>query len=274
MVRHRDLAPPALAAVPRPAEAREGAHARTTSGLPDLDALISGGFPAERTVLVCGRPGTGKTTFGLQFLLDGLDRGQAAALVSADEKPRHLIDDSIRFGWDLTPAIEKGALTLLDAAPFFTATAGRNGSHPGIDVREVAADLVQEVSRVGARRLVIDSITSLIPPGLTPMEVHAYLRSLICSLEDNASCTTLLTCRAARGRDVQGGCEAARSLASGVLELRLVRQGPEIARTLRLWKMRGGPAEPADYAFTLEPGWGLSLMERTRAGVLATASNL
>lgn len=274
MVRHRHLASPALAAVARPVEAEASASSRTSTGLPDLDALIGGGLPARRAFLVCGQPGTGKTTFGLQFLIDGFGRGEPGAFVSVDQKPAHLVADAAGFDWDLPPAIDNGVLTLLDASPFFTAARGRNGSHTGIDVREIAADLVQEVSRIGARRLVIDSVTSLVPPEMPRGEAYAYLRSLIQSLEDNAGCTTILTCRGSRLTDPQGSCEAGRSLAAGVLELRLVRRGSEYVRMLRIRKMRGAAADPADYPFTIAAGWGLSLVDKARVGVLAAASNL
>src|SRR2546429_9793190 len=59
---------------------------RVSSGVPGLDRLIEGGFPANRAVLLCGGTGTGKTTFGLQFLADGLRRGESGAFVSVDER--------------------------------------------------------------------------------------------------------------------------------------------------------------------------------------------
>src|SRR5215210_3235275 len=117
MVRNRVLAAPALAAVPRPAD---GAPAgRTTTGIADLDALIEGGFPSNRAILLCGESGTGKTLFGLQFLLEGLAHGEHGAFLSVDQKPRHLVEDASRFEWDLQPALDSGALSILDASPYF-----------------------------------------------------------------------------------------------------------------------------------------------------------
>jgi circadian clock protein KaiC len=225
-------------------------------------------------VLICGGAGTGKTTMGLQFLVEGIEHGEPGAFVSVDEKPSHILADADRIGWELLPAIDSGLLTLLDASPFFTSLRSRNGSHHGIDVREVAADLVQEVSRIKARRLVVDSLTSLVPPTLPPAEAHVYLRALMQSLEDNAGCTTLLTCRSARACDPQAACQSARSLAAGVIELRLSRHGARFLRTLRIRKMRGTAVEPADYSYTIEKGWGLSLVDQASVGMLASASSL
>jgi KaiC/GvpD/RAD55 family RecA-like ATPase len=250
---------------------------RTSTGIPDLDAVLEGGFPANRVVVVSGGVGTGKTTFGLQFLLDGVRNGEPGTFVTVDEKPRHLIADATRFSAAFGPALEHGALTVLDASPFFTAVRMGRGSHKGIDVREVAADLVQEVSRAGARRLVIDTLTSLVPSGLTDGEVDMYVRALIQSVEDNAKCTTIVTCRGRRREQQSPACDSARALAAGILELRLVRKAGGIGRTMRVRKMRGTLIDPVDYQFTIEPGAGIVLSETVPGRVtsmLATASNL
>ncbi len=78
------------------------------------------------------------------------------------------------------------------------------------------------------------------------------------SLEDNLGCTILLTCRHSR-IDPQGSCEAARGMASGVIDLRLVRRGGELARTLGVRKMGGTPIDLAKHDFGLERRTGLSL---------------
>lgn len=224
---------------------------RATSGVPGLDGLIEGGFPANRTVLVCGGAGTGKTTLALQFLADGLAAGEPAILVSVDTKPRHVIEDAAGLDLGLDSALDTGALSLLDAAPYFTASRGKGWNKPGVDARQVAADLVQQVRKLGARRMAIDSITSLVPPDIDAGHAHDYLRSLVHALEDNLGCTILLTCRGRR-RDPQATCGALRYLTSGIIELRLAQRNAQLERTLRLLKMRGTALDPADHRMSLD----------------------
>lgn len=259
MVRDRLLSAHPLTAVTRPAE-RTDASVRTSTGVAGLDRLIEGGFPANRAVLLCGGPGTGKTTFGLQFLHEGLERGEPGIFVSLDEKPRHLIDDAARQGLALEPALDAGALTVLDAAPYFTASRGKGWTRPGIDARQVAADLQQQVRKLAARRVVVDTMTTLVPPDMDGAHAHDYLRSLVQSLEDNLGCTLLITCRGRRD-EPQATCRSLRYLASGVLELRLRHHDSALTRTLRLLKMRGTAFEPADYGVALDEE-GLSVLER------------
>jgi circadian clock protein KaiC len=240
-----------LAAVTAVAE-RAAPAARVTSGVPGLDALVGGGFPFHRAVLLCGDIGTGKTTFGLQFLMEGASRGEAGVLVSVDEKPHHVIEDARRFGWDVDGAIDRQLVTVLEASPYFTALRGKNG----LDARHVASDLTQQICRVKASRLVIDGATSLVPDGAPVGGIEDFLRSLIVSLEDNLGCTTVLTTRTSAGMHTSRVGPTAERLTSGVIELKL---GP--GRSLLVRKMRGGPTALGERPFDIVDGRGLVLRE-------------
>src|SRR5205085_5996299 len=137
-------------------------------GVPGLDPLIEGGLPANRAFVLCGSTGTGKTTFGLQFIAEGLRGGEHGAFVCTDEKPRHLLENATSLGLDLEGEMAQGKLEVLDAAPFFSATRNGSWTKSAADAREVASDLVQQVRGISARRLVIDSLTSIVPPDMTP----------------------------------------------------------------------------------------------------------
>src|SRR5438105_1403068 len=125
---------------------------RVGTGVPGLDEQLEGGLLLNRSVLVCGGVGTGKTILALQFLMEGIRRGEPGVLVSVDEKPQHVMEDARRFGWDLTAASERRQLALLDASPYFT---GIRSKYP-LDAAHVASDLTQQVRRLQAQRLVID----------------------------------------------------------------------------------------------------------------------
>ena len=240
---------------------------RASTGIPGLDALTQGGFPEGRAILLCGGPGSGKTILGLQFLLEGIEHREPGIFVGIDEKPGHLIQDAAALGWDLTGPIQRGELQLLDPSPFFTATRKGTWTGRGIDARHVAGDLVQQVRKSGARRLVIDSITSLVPPELSRAETHDYLRALIQSWEDNLGCTVLLTCRGSR-RDPNGSCDTGRALASGVIVLRAGRAaGGEGVRTICVRKMRGTDVDLVEHPIQIARGTGLDLRESAASSV-------
>ncbi len=74
---------------------------RCTTGISGLDRILSGGFPRHRLYLVRGRPGTGKTTLGLQFLLEGLSRGESGLYITLSETREELELVAASHGWTL-----------------------------------------------------------------------------------------------------------------------------------------------------------------------------
>lgn len=241
-------------ATPSPRERRPP---RTSTGVPGLDPLLEGGFPAGRAVLLCGAPGTGKTTVALQFLCAGAARGEPGVLLTVDEKPAHILSDAEAFdGLDLQRHVDAGRVAILDAAPFFTTLRGA-WRRTDVDARAVAADLTRHSRAMNARRLVLDPVSSLVPPALDRGEAEDYLRSLVHSLEDNLECTVLLTCRASGDSPAY---DTLRHLASGVIDLAIERAGGGVSRYLRVQKMRATAADLDDHAFVIEEGLGAALV--------------
>jgi circadian clock protein KaiC len=71
------------------------------TGVPGLDDILAGGYASNRVHLVEGRPGSGKTTLGLQFLLDGLRQGERCLYITLSESKRELLSVAERHGWSL-----------------------------------------------------------------------------------------------------------------------------------------------------------------------------
>jgi circadian clock protein KaiC len=247
------------------------ADGRVPSGVPGLDELVGGGFPINRTVLLCGDIGTGKTTLGLQFLMAGVASGEAGVLVSVDEKPQHVIEDGRRFGWRVDDAVGRRLLTVLDASPFFMALRDRSA----LDARHVASDLAQQVRHAEASRLVIDGVTSLAPDVADAATTEGFIRSLIQSLEDNLECTTVLTTRTTASAHPSVVGASAERLTSGVIELKVgpVSDSEELGRrrSLLVRKMRGAPSAIDEQPFDIVDGRGLVLLG-SRAPVARKAS--
>ena len=74
---------------------------RVSTGNAGLDDILGGGFDADRLYLVEGRPGTGKTTLALQYLLDGVRRSEKGLYITLSESERELRVVAARHGWSL-----------------------------------------------------------------------------------------------------------------------------------------------------------------------------
>lgn len=220
--------------------------ARITSGVPGLDDHVGGGFPLGRTVLVAGGIGTGKTTMAVQFLVAGARDGETGVLITADEKPRHIIADVRRFGWDLDAADLAGKITVLDASPYFTAM--RGARRP--DANETAAALTRQVRELNAQRLVIDGVGSLVPGGADDRRSARFLAVLISALEDERLCTAVLTASSPA---------PAEQFTAGSIQLHLGARHGHVRRSLIIRTMPGLSTPSADLPFDITDGKGAAL---------------
>src|SRR5947207_422260 len=75
---------------------------RLLTGVEGLDAILGGGLPANHVYLLDGEPGTGKTTFALQFLLEGAARGERCLYVTLSESRAELEGVAASHGWSLS----------------------------------------------------------------------------------------------------------------------------------------------------------------------------
>src|SRR5687767_10993397 len=71
------------------------------TGIKGLDSILAGGFPQHRFYLIQGDPGVGKTTFGLQFLLEGARRGEKSLYITLSETREELLEVASSHDWDL-----------------------------------------------------------------------------------------------------------------------------------------------------------------------------
>jgi len=223
---------------------------RVSSGIVALDRAIAGGYPEGGSVLVCGDPGSGKTILALQFLAAGAAASERGILVLVDQKPRHVIEDARAFGWDLERWTADKTLRLLDASPFLMA---RGQTRRELEPAAIAADLAAQIDAFGARRLVIDHFSSLVPDALH-VDVPAFVRALMAAFEYELACTTLLT--ATRSSEVDALPDLAGQVASGILELSVASRRETDGRRLRVRKLRGTPINQIEIALGITAGKG------------------
>ncbi|MDG6244168.1 MAG: ATPase domain-containing protein [Methanolobus sp.] len=85
---------------------------RIPTGIPGMDDFLEGGFPKGFTVVVTGPPGTGKTTFSMQYLMEGIRNGERCIFFSFEERAQQLVQHFARFGWDVGKHIDDGYLEI------------------------------------------------------------------------------------------------------------------------------------------------------------------
>lgn len=232
---------------------------RVTTGVEGLDTLIGGGLVPKRSYLVCGEPGTGKTLLCLQYILEGIKKGEKGVFVSIDEKPEHLIEDAEAIGWDLKEHIDKGMLQILDVSSYFSKA--RTGSESRIEVELISEELTKHITKMDAKRLVIDPIAPLVSKTDTAAGIQEYIRNLVNLIEEQTGCTTLLTSHVPVGSSKLSQYEIEEFIVSGILLLRLVKPEKKYLRTIFVRKMRSTAVDLSEWVFDIVKSKGLVLRQ-------------
>lgn len=232
---------------------------RAATGISGLDEILGGGLPANRTYLVQGEPGVGKTTLGMQFLIEGVRRGERGVYVALSESEVEIRDIARSHGWDL----EGIAIVELHATQEdLEADAQYTFFHPSeIELSDTARTILEEVERVAPKRIVFDSLSEM---RLLARDSLRYRRQLL-SLKKyftEIGCTVLLLDVHTSHRDTPRDEFQLETLAHGFLQLE--QHAPEYGvqrRRLKVGKLRGLSYQEGYHDFRIVRG-GLEVYPR------------
>ena len=222
---------------------------RIPTGIPGLDEMLGGGFPAGHVVLVTGLPGTGKTCFGLQFLCAGLGRGETGVFLSLEEDGPQLMASARQFGWPVDEAVAKKTLHLLRLDPKETKQ----------NLQRIQGELGAELARMHAARIVVDSVSLLNMLSDDEPARRATLFSLAAACR-GAGATTVLTAEADPRHPEVSRDGLSEYVADGVILLgyNAASDGHRVGLSLRVLKMRRTAHSRSVQPYNIGPG-GLSV---------------
>ncbi len=139
---------------------------RTPTGIPGLDALMGGGVWLGSTTLIAGPMGAGKTTAGLQFVLEGVRRGEPCLYANFQENPMQLARSLRGLGADVEDAKRRG-LDLMYTSPV------------ELQVDRIIVGLFERIKRTGIRRVVFDAVGDLVTAASDTARLRDYLYALV-----------------------------------------------------------------------------------------------
>jgi KaiC/GvpD/RAD55 family RecA-like ATPase len=214
-----------------------------STGIPGVDKVLSGiGIPRGHTILVSGGPGSGKTTFAIQFLYIGATQhGESGVYVTLDEEPSDIRENMLKYGWDLRKLEEEKKLAFINVSPVRVAPSERAGLIE-IGMKEfrlvkLLEAIRQGVEEVKAKRVVVDPITTFMLQYPVEVERIYAMRDLMRDLR-KTSCTNLLISEL-RGTGWEREHQFEEYLAQGVILLRTFLKDGRLIRVFQVEKMRG-----------------------------------
>ncbi|MCU4925123.1 AAA family ATPase [Halobacteria archaeon AArc-dxtr1] len=184
----------------------------TETGIPGLDEILHGGLVTGRLYLVTGRPGTGKTLLGMEYLQTGLEAGETVLCVHGEESEAEILANAASFGIDIEGA------EFLDLGPdsdFFDA----NRSQDLVDTRDLESEQLiaairDAIEQIDPDRILLDPISQLQYIEPSEYQFRKRLISFMRFLKGRG--TTVIATKT--GSDTRGDSEV-RSLSDGVVEL-------------------------------------------------------
>lgn len=199
---------------------------RTTSGVPGLDPMLAGGFWAGSATLLAGPTGSGKTTMGIQFVVEGLRRGEHCLLVNFQENPTQLAHEIEQIGGKLDDEA-RARLGLL----YYSAVE--------LSIDKIVVSIFQALGRSPIRRVVIDALGDLAIAANDATRMHDYLYALVqhFAVLGVSSVLTLETDPPIMASDENHGRLS--HMTDNIVFLQLREHERVVGRTLRVAKARG-----------------------------------
>ena len=220
---------------------------RETFGIAALDKALSGGIPRGHIMLVTGNTGTGKSTLGLHYCKEGLDQGQGVVWIALEEPVGQVLKTAQAHQWDLSSSVESGQLIFVTASLL------------EVNSDKLLYDVIDAVEAIDAKRIVVDSVSSLESATMSQENVREFMMQLA-GYAKTLKITMVLNYLtgesfvADKGQLLGATTTNAMRLSSivdGIILLRYVERDQAVHKLLNILKLRGSPHEKGIMRFEI-----------------------
>ncbi|WP_277554102.1 ATPase domain-containing protein [Halobaculum limi] len=226
---------------------------RISSGIDGLDTLLNGGFVSNRTYMIRGRSGTGKTILGYHFLAEGVANGEHVLYISFEETAAELAENAATLGFDFSD------IPVLDLSPtsgkFLDDEAYSVLAPSEVEGQSTTSAIAEAVTEHQPTRVVIDPLSQLRHLSPDEYQFNQTAASLMRYLKDTGA-TTLFTSQP----DAQQADESLQYLCNGSITISRTDEG----RFLKIEKLRGSDFQSGTHAFRIDEGRGIRIFPKIR----------
>ncbi|PYO47836.1 MAG: circadian clock protein KaiC [Gemmatimonadetes bacterium] len=240
------------------------------TGISSLDIIAKGGLPKNRTTLISGTAGSGKTVFAVHFLAAGIELGEPGVFVTFEESAEDVRRNMRSFGWDLAAWEEQGKLTFVDASPdpeIDTVEAG------GFDLGALLARVQNAVNKVNAKRVSVDSLGAVFSQFSDQTMVRGELFRIASGLK-GMGVTAVLTAERTNDHGPIARFGVEEFIADNVIILRNALEDETRRRTIEILKFRGCDHQKGEFPFTIVPHGGVIVIPLSAMQLSMKSSNV
>jgi circadian clock protein KaiC len=244
---------------------------KLATGIASFDLIAKGGLPRNRTTLVSGTAGSGKTVLAMQFLAAGIrDAGEPGVFVTFEESAADIRVNMGNFGWDLERWEREGRLVFVDASPDPHVEVIESGS---FDLGALLARVQHAVRKVGAKRVSVDSLGAMFSQFSDQSIVRRELFRIASALK-GMDVTTILTAERIEDYGPVARFGVEEFIADNVMILRNVLEEEKRRRTIEILKFRGTDHQKGEFPFTIVPGGGVMVIPLSAIELRQKSSNV
>src|SRR2546423_1574100 len=240
------------------------------TGISSLDIIAKGGLPKNRTTLISGTAGSGKTVFGVHFLAAGIELGEPGVFVTFEEAAADIRANMQSFGWDLAKWEEEGKLAFVDASPDPHIDTMESG---GFDLGALIARIGNAVNKVKATRVSVDSLGAVFSQFSDQSMVRGELFRIASALK-GMGVTAVLTAERTDDHGPVARFGVEEFIADNVMILRNALEDETRRRTIEILKFRGCDHQKGEYPFTIVPSGGVIVIPLSAMQLSMKSSNV
>jgi circadian clock protein KaiC len=221
---------------------------KLSTGIRGFDWISDGGLPENRTTLISGTAGSGKTIFAVQFLAEGIIQNESGAVfVTFEESPEDVRRNMINFGWDIKKWEEEGKWTFVDASLSPEESVLVAGQY---DLGALLARIEFAIRKVNAKRVSIDSIGAIYTQFNDVSIVRREIFRISAAMK-RLGVTVMLTAERQHeyGEIARQGVEE--FVSDNVMILRNIAEYEKRRRTVEILKFRGTTHKKGEFPFTI-----------------------
>ncbi|MEO8624630.1 MAG: circadian clock protein KaiC, partial [bacterium] len=226
---------------------------KLSTGMASFDIIAKGGLPANRTTLVSGTAGSGKTVFAMQLLAAGIATGENGVFVTFEESADDIRTNMRSFGWDLERWEREGKLAFVDASPDPSTETVESGD---FDLGALLARVEHAVRKVNAKRVSVDSLGAIFSQFSDQSVVRRELFRIAWALK-SMGVTAMMTAERTQDYGPVARFGVEEFIADNVIILRNVLDDENRRRTIEILKFRGTDHHKGEFPFTIVPAGGM-----------------